>query len=250
MTAAEPPETSSSVTVEQIVSSDPVWNAAAARGGALAKRVFVGKGVTWEFVGTRGILATALYALAWRNDTDPDAVGVGELAWPLLQHERFLDLATSELVAAGHDIQAPYVPGEVGWLDDPLLVQWQWLTRYWKTDQDRCTGTLWDGLHREVGRGLRWSAIDVCLMWAGRAVDRVLADAHGALPRRTPVVITAGEHAGLHATVEAAIWNVDDRRRVVLPEPPDAYMINLGAQHGSRCEQIRVEDFTIEAPGS
>lgn len=239
----------SPVAAARIDSSNPLWNDAAARGGELAQLSLEEDSVSWEFVGTRGIIATALYALAHRDGITVAEVGLDALAWPLFQREDFLELATSELVAAGHNIErlAPAAPSEPEWLADPVLAQWQWLNRYWKTREDVPRGQVWDGLPRGVARGLRWPAIDVCLLWAGNAVGGALAAERGALERRTPVAIIGGEFAGQRGFIESAAWKLDQRRRMVAPGAPAGYMINLGGQHRYRVERVLVEHLTVES---
>lgn len=233
------------MTDEPVVTDNPVWNAVMQRGGELT-RLSIAPGDTgsWDFVATRGIIATALYAIAHRDGVSAPQIGLDVLAGPLFQRTDFLELVTEQLAAAGHAFDR---------LDaaDPVSEAWAWLNRYWPTREDMPPGQrAWDGLGRGIARGLRWPAIDVCLRWAASAVDRALSTERGALPRRTPVLVTEGEFSGARGFIESAAWRIDPTTKIVEPGPPVGYLINLGEQHGFRTERLLLTQFEPTEGGS
>ncbi|MCK2240090.1 MULTISPECIES: dirigent protein [unclassified Crossiella] len=221
---------------------NPLWNQALGRGGELTQlSVTVSTGASWDYVATRGVIATALYALAVRGQCAVSTVGLDALAYPLWERTDYLDLVTAQMAAAGHRFDQPDPT-------DPVSQAWAWLNRYWPTRDDLPEGMpAWDGLARGIALGLRRTAIDICLFWAAAAVGRALEAERGAVPRRTPVVVNTGEFAGARGFVESTVWPVNAATMIVEPGLPLAYMINLGKAHGSQAEQLLRQEFDLMA---
>src|SRR5262245_10334672 len=134
----------SPVAAERIESRNVVWNAAAGRGGELARLVEAirpASGVSWEWVGTRGVIATALYCLAHRDQVAVTDIGHDSVLFWLSHPVEYLRLVTTRLPAAGHDIGGSVVgqpvgsDGEADWARDPVVAQWRWLTRPWPASE-------------------------------------------------------------------------------------------------------------------
>ncbi|MDG4795216.1 hypothetical protein [Micromonospora sp. WMMD1082] len=208
------------------------WSDALVLGGDLARlSVPWGTAASWDWVATRGIIAVALHAVACRDEVPVAAVPLGQLIVPLLDEDRFVTLVTTVLAA------------QLGDAANPVSAQWAWLRRPW--DPDAPPGKRWDGLTRGIGRGLRDPAVDVCLLWAGAAVEQAMLNERGGLHRGTRVTVSGGEHGGRVGVVEGAAWQVDPPGTAVVAGPPDAYMINFGAELGYR--PVRVPAEYLEA---
>ncbi|WP_433531332.1 hypothetical protein ACQPYA_04265 [Micromonospora sp. CA-263727] len=203
------------------------WTAALARGGDLARRsLSEGAAASWDWVATRGIIAVALHALACRDAVAVTAVPLGRLIVPLLDRDRFVTLVTTTLAAQISDAT------------HPVAAQWAWLLRPW--DPDAPPAERWDGLTRGIARDLPDPAIDVCLHWAGGAVERTLLDERRGLQRLAQVTVQSGEHRGRVGIVEGAAWELDPSGTAVVDGPPHAYMINCGAEFSDRPVRIPV----------
>ncbi|MFI2270524.1 hypothetical protein [Micromonospora aurantiaca (nom. illeg.)] len=208
------------------------WSAALVRGGDLARLSLpAGTAASWDWVATRGIIAVALHALACRDAVAVAAVPLGRLIVPLRDRNRLVMLVTTTLAEQIDDAA------------HPVSAQWAWLLRRW--DPDAPPGERWDGRARGIGRGLPDAAVDVCLLWAGTAVERALLDERGGLHRRTQVTVHGGEHTGRAGIVEGAAWQLDPPGTAIAPGPPETYMINLGAEFGHR--PVRIPAAHLEA---
>ena len=217
---------------------DPVWIAARTRAAALADSSLVrAEGVdSWDSVAVRDLIAVALYAIAAGNTRPVDAVGLDELVMVLSDANGYRQTAAAAAARAGDTSE--------------VAAAWRWLTREW--DPHDVPARRWDGLPRGIAREASDPAVDVCLTWAASAVGQKLEDQRGALPRRTPVTVVTGPHAGTRGVIDAPCWQLDDAGALAAG-PPAAYLVlvTTGGLSG-RAEQRHVlaHDLVVDRPGT
>lgn len=92
-------------------------------------------------------------------------------------------------------------------------------------------------------------AVEVYLLWAEGAVDRVLREERGAETRRRVYVrVTGGEHAGQTGLLENSVWQLTPEFDRVEPGPPPAYAVTLSPapNHHPPAKTLRVEQILVE----
>lgn len=203
----------------------------------------------WDDVAIRGILAITLYALHRRDGHPVEAVSWQRVLWQLRDDQRVMELATSVLPGAGHDLARTAAPG------DPVADCWMWLTRTWNPHAPRIpvaekrravpavavpsdlaelpqsTELRWGGMTRGIGAGLPDPALEVCTDWAADVVQRAItADSYGH-HRHDRVAVIAGAHAGRRGYVVESGWHFDDATETV--QGPAGYVLDLDDVEGT-----------------
>ncbi|WP_344686408.1 hypothetical protein [Saccharopolyspora taberi] len=230
------------------MNTDTLWDQALDWGTELAEAHFSpGARGSWDARATAGILAVAAYALAHRHHLeDVRALGAERLICPLFDDDRFTNLVTDTL--------SERLGLEDGVADtaDPVVAMWSWLTRTWPVDELRTpldTDVEYPPPYSIGGRCVPRPAVEVYLLWAAGAVDRVLREERGAVTeRRVYVHVTGGEHAGQTGLLENPVWKLTPELDRVEPGPPPAYTVTLGPapDHHPPANTLRVERIRVE----
>lgn len=117
---------------------------------------------TWDERAVRGVLAVALAGIADQADRAVDQVGADELFEILRQGPKAVYETGRRL-----GLDSAGATADAG-------AEWAWLTRAWPTEPPAANG---DGQPRGIGQRSPLPAIDVCTLWAARAVlDTVTAE--------------------------------------------------------------------------
>ena len=162
----------------------------------------------------------------------PEEVALAEVAIHLETTGRIRDTVTG-LLGADFDLS-----GSDG--DDPVGVQWAWLTRSWTPEHElpapgnplRQRYNAWDGLPRGIARGLPDPAVSI-LQEAAYAIALSRLGEHctrlyATLPAGTPVDILEGPYAGAAGVVHSPCWVQDPNPAVLCyTEQPVGYAVRL-----------------------
>lgn len=139
----------------------PRWQAAVTRAASLTRSAGH-LTATWDERAVRGVLAVALAGIADQEDRAVDQVGTDELLDLLSQGPQAVYETGQRL-----GLETAEVPADAG-------AEWAWLTRTWPTEPPAANG---GGQPRGIGQRSPLPAIDVCSLWAARAVhDTVTAE--------------------------------------------------------------------------